>query len=292
MRFIEDDEVANLLSLPEATEALQEAFSAYGEGQASNLTRERTYCRGSSLSTMGAVLPYGGVMGAKVYPTIQGRFNFCITLFSSESGNLLAVIQGNALTALRTSATTLLAARHLANKNSTTMTLFGSGQQAAAHARALLSNFGLRKVHIIDPHGEPNRLALSLSEQYGVEAIATNLVSEALSEADIIVTATRSSTPLFDGSAIKPGTFVAAIDSSKPDTREIDDALLSRCACIVVEDRTQALMETGDFVLAAADAFSEDQIVDLGFLVCAQSAAYERRPQDILTSAQNSAVLR
>lgn len=280
MRFITDEEVQNLLTLEEAVAALREAFMAFGEGKASNLSRERTHCGGTSLSAMGAVLS-SGVLGAKVYPTIRGKFNFCVTLFSSESGELLAVIQGNALTALRTSAASILAAQHLANPDSSSMVLFGSGQQAAAHAHAFASSFDLRRIAIVDSHGRPEALASSLAGRYGIEAAATDNVRDALQKADIVVTATRSTIPLFDGADVRPGTFVAAIGSSKPDARELDDTVLSRCASIVVEDRTQALREAGELVLASSTAFDRDQVVDLGSLVCPGLAKYQRSAGDI-----------
>ena len=102
MRFITDEEVSSLLTVGEALSAIRAAFLAYGEGAASNLARVRSTAGGRSISAMGAIVLPAGVMGAKVYPTIEGRFNFCIPLFSSDSGELLAMVQGNALTALRT----------------------------------------------------------------------------------------------------------------------------------------------------------------------------------------------
>ena len=280
MRFIADSEIADLVSVPEAVAAMQEAFAAQGEGRASNLPRVRAACEGRTMSAMGAVLGYAGVMGTKVYPTIDGRFNFLINLFSTASGEALATMQGNTLTALRTCATTLLAARYLAPPKPRVMALFGSGQQAAAHARALLENYELSSVRIVDPHGNPEALARALADRYGTQASVAQSASQALVDADLIITATRSGTPLFEGSLVRPGAFVAAIGSSKPTTREVDDALLARCACIAVEDRTQALAETGDFALAAADHYQR-RMVDLGQLVAARPGTYVREPNDI-----------
>lgn len=280
MRFIGDSEIANLVSVQEAVAAMHDAFAAQGEGRASNLSRVRAACEGRTMSAMGGVLGYAGVMGTKVYPTIDGRFNFLINLFSTTSGEALATMQGNTLTALRTCATTLLAARYLAPPKPRTMALFGSGQQAAAHARAFLESYGLSRVHIVDPHGNPAALACALADQYDTEANAIHSASEAIKDADLVITATRSSTPLFEGSQVRPGAFVAAIGSSKPTTREIDDALLARCACIAVEDRAQALAETGDFVLAA-DEHYQQRMADLGQLVAARPGTYVREPNDI-----------
>ncbi len=69
---------------------------------------------------------------------------------------------------------------------------------------------------------------------------------DALSGAHLVVTATRAAAPLFPGHWVAPGAYVAAVGSSRPDTRELDDELLSRLRAVVVEWRRQALREAGD----------------------------------------------
>lgn len=280
MRFITDEEVKSLLTVGETLSAIRTAFLAYGEGSASNLTRVRSTAGGRSISTMGGIVLPSGVMGAKVYPTIDGRFNFCVPLFSSDSGELIAVVQGNALTALRTAATTLLASQYLASREIRTMTLFGSGVQAMAHASAFIEHHKVHKVYVVDPHGDPARLAQALAVKHEVQAFATTLIKEALASSEVVVTATRSKTPVFEGHFVRSGTFVAAIGSSKPDAREVDDDLLRRCARIGVEVKDQTLQETGDFLLADPSSWKEGAVVELKDLVAGR-ASYMRRSEDI-----------
>ena len=106
------------------------------------------------------------------------------------------------------------------------------------------------------------------------------MVKEALASADVVVTATRSKEPVFEGRLVRPGTFVAAIGSSKPDTREVDDDLLRRCARIGVEVKAQTLQETGDFLLANPSSWKEGAVVELKDLVAGR-ASYVRRAEDI-----------
>ena len=82
--------------------------------------------------------------------------------------------------------------------------------------------------------------------------------------ADIVVTASRSTTPLFPGASLKPGAFVAAIGSSLPHTRELDDEALRRAAAVVVEWRPQSTREAGDIVLAGPGVLPADKVVELG----------------------------
>lgn len=281
MNFISDTQVRDTLRNADVYAAMEQAFRSYGQDQAVNLPRIRASVGGRTISTMGAVLLDGPipVMGVKSYPTIEGKFNFMISLFCANTGAALAMVQGNALTEFRTAAVTLLAASHLAREEPECLALFGSGAQARAHARALLSAYRFKEVLVIDDFGNGEEFAASLTDAHDVSArIASS--SEALQRADFIVTATRAKTPLFDGKLVRPGTFIAAIGSSKPDTREIDDALLGRAACIAVEDTRQALSEAGEFVLANPDLLRTLPVVPLGAFVNG-TAEYHRNEQDI-----------
>ena len=91
--------------------------------------------------------------------------------------------------------------------------------------------------------------------------------ASAVEGAQIIVTATRAAVPLFEGARVSSGTFVAAVGSSRPDTRELDDALMARAGGIIVEWKPQTLREAGDLVLLAPGIRDRLSIVDLGDVV-------------------------
>ena len=258
---ITDAMAQGVLPLAEAVAVIEQAFRELGAGEAANLSRVRSRCAGKTLSAMGALLPRSGVLGAKVYPTIGGRFNFVITLFDAETGRLLATLQGDAVTGIRTCATTLVAARLLARPESQKLVVFGSGVQARAHAHAFAEFFPLREAIVVDPHGDPQALARALMERHGPSVTVGRDARAALANADIVVTCTRSETPLFDEDAVADGTFIAAIGSSKPDTRELPPQLLERAGIIAVEDKGQALGETGD--LAGVEAERVLTLADL-----------------------------
>jgi ornithine cyclodeaminase len=288
MQFISDDQIRASIQVTDVLPAMRQAFAALGSGRAANLARSRVastaWPGGRSLSVMGGILPANlndgrSVMGAKVYPTVDGQFNFVIPLFCADSGQLLAVVQGNALTELRTAAVTLLAAEFLATPTPTTLVVCGSGIQARAHAMALCSHYALQRVWVVDPHGNAAALAADLHHRFGVAA-QTSTAQEAVPQAQLLVLATRAKDPLFPGEWVSPGTFVAAIGSSKPDTRETDDVLLSRCACVVVEEKIQALREAGDLVLASDSALQRGRVLELGALVNRQSG-WTRQRDDI-----------
>lgn len=276
MLHITDAMVDTLVSADEALSCMRTAFEALGRGEAAMQARERTDAGGVKLSTLGAVIPSLGVTGAKVYTTIEGRFNFVILLFSTETGAPLATLEANAITRLRTAATTVLAAEYLAPPQPRQLFLCGAGVQGMAHAQQFAHRFGIRRIAVYDPFAGDDlaeRLARLTSAQ--VERVHD---TDGVAEADIVITASRSKEPLFAGERIAEGAFVAAIGSSLPHTRELDDAALARASVITVEWKKQALQEAGDLVLASKALNIADKVVELGALASGRQAVDAGRP--------------
>lgn len=278
MRHITDSLVEALVSPADAQQVLRDAFEHFGEQRAAMQARVRTEAGGVKLSTLGAVIPGQGVAGAKVYTTIQGRFSFVIVLFSTDDGRPLASFDAGAITRLRTAACSVIAARHLARPQSRQMALFGTGAQGRAHAVQMAAAFGLEGLRVCTPNPAAG-LAESLRAQCGVP-VRLCCADEALEGADIVVTASRAATPLFAGERLPPGCFVAAIGSSLPHTRELDDVALSRAALVAVEWRPQALREAGELVQAADGVLPQEKLVELAELVTGRVAG-RRAEQDI-----------
>ena len=265
MLYITDAMIDAALTPADVQGALTDAFRSFAAGQGGMQERIRTYGGGVRLSTMGAVLPEQEFAGAKVYTTIEGAFSFAIVLFSSRTGALLATLDANAITRLRTAASSVLAARMLARPGSGTLAVFGVGVQGEAHAVQFAEAYPLREILLVSQRNDP-RVAVDLAGKTGVSTrLATS--EEAVAAADIIVTASRSKTALFPGETIRPGTFLAAVGSSLPTSRELDDTALTRASRIAIEWRTQSLREAGELVLAAPGVVDEAKIVELGELV-------------------------
>lgn len=263
------DAMIDALVTPEAAlDAMRMAFTDFGRGAAAMQARERTEAAGIKLSTLGAVIPGLGVTGAKVYTTIQGQFNFVILLFSTTTGAPLATMEANAITRLRTAATTVLAAERLAPRDAQTLFLCGVGVQGFAHACQFAKHYPLRRIQAFDPYAADEAFA-RLQNVCGVE-VQRMPDTAAVKDAELVVTASRSVQPLFAGEQIAAGAFVAAIGSSLPHTRELDDVALSRAAHIVVEWKKQAVVEAGDLVLASPQLQVASKLVELGELMQGQ----------------------
>jgi len=280
MLHITDEMVDRHVTAEQAQDAMQQAFESFGRGTAAMQERIRTDAEGIKLSTLGAVIPEQGVAGAKVYTTIAGQFSFVILLFSTQDGRPLASFDAGAITRLRTAACSVVAARHLARPGSRVLALFGAGTQGCAHARQLSAALGLESILVCDPYASAC-LPDELSAQCGIPVRCTT-PDEAVAQADIVVTTSRSTTPLFSGESLRPGTFIAAVGSSLPHTRELDDIALGRASLVVVEWRAQSLREAGDLLLAAPDALPQGKIIELADVVAGAPGASRQGPDDII----------
>lgn len=263
MHIITDDQVHRLITMSDAISTLRLALAEQGNERARIQPRVRTLGENISLSTMGAILPGAGVCGAKVYSTHKGIFDFVIPLFSTDNGRLLSIIHGGALTEYRTAAVTRVAFDAFGRTDEKVLTVFGTGTQARAHIRAFVENSGIERVLIVGIEGVPEAVAQMQASFPGVCFEASD-AETAVKAADVIVTATRSTVPLFDGAHVKAGTFVAAIGSSKPSAREIDDRTLARARLIIVESLEQAKEEAGDLLMASPGVVDWNNVAELG----------------------------
>jgi ornithine cyclodeaminase/alanine dehydrogenase-like protein (mu-crystallin family) len=176
-------------------------------------------------------------------PRVQG---VCV-LFDASTLAPVALVDGIAVTNVRTAAVSALAVRHLAAPDARRLLVFGRGPQAHAHVAALRA---VRPIEHVDLLGRDagDRDAL-------------------VAAADVICCCTTAREPLFDGSLVADHATVVAIGSHEPESRETDDALAAR-STIVVESRGSALREAGDVILAlASGAASADRLVTLAELV-------------------------
>ena len=188
------------------------------------------------------VMPQAAAQGL---PSVQASY----LLSDRHSGAPLALLDGEALTVRRTAAASALAAQRLARADARRLLMVGAGHLAPWLVRAHVSlQPALSQVSIWARRGDR---AEALARQLRSEGIAAEAVVDlaaAVAQADVVSCATTSSTPLVQGAWLQPGMHLDLVGGFRPDMREVDDAAVARCGCIVVDTRAGALAEAGDLV--------------------------------------------
>ncbi|MFD6114070.1 ornithine cyclodeaminase family protein [Streptomyces yangpuensis] len=198
---------------------------------------------------------YAGVKIAGVAPGNPARGLPRITgsylLLDGPTLRPLALLDGAALTSLRTPAVSTLALRHLAPAGRPLrLVLFGSGPQAYGHLEAILAERELEQVVVVARHRE--RAERLVAHARALRLPARTGTPQDVADADLVVCCTTAREPLFDGRLVRPGAVVVAVGSHEPTARETDTALVRRAA-VYVESRAAALREAGDLLVPEAE---------------------------------------
>ncbi len=255
IRILSAADVRASVDMAEAIDAMRQAFVSVSSGDAVvpvRLGLEST--RGVHLF-MPALLRNAGAVGAKIVSVNPGnaarelpQIHAVVLALDPETGRPLALMDGTWLTALRTGAAGGLAADLLARRDAATATLFGAGVQARTQLEALRHVRRIEEVRIVSKTGaSAGRLAEELRVSGGLRIVLTQDRDAALRGADVVVTATDSTTPVFRGTLVEPGTHVTAVGSFTPAMCEVDADLVRR-ARVVVDQREAALSEAGDLM--------------------------------------------
>jgi ornithine cyclodeaminase len=253
MIHLDDDTIADLLTLAAVEPVVWEAFAAWGQGEAATTQRVRasvtTPDGGAMASAMAAVVP--PYSGGKVYATKDGRFTFLNVLFDLD-GRLLCTLDGDALTRFRTPAACSLAIDALAVPGAQTAALVGAGRQGWYHLEMLAHRMpDLTEVRINDLRPEAAADMVERARAVGIPAVAADSPTAAVDGVDVIVTVTQAVDPLFSASAISDRALICAVGATKYDRCEIGADVIDRCVAVVCDDVVGSKVECGDLIRAA-----------------------------------------
>lgn len=203
-----------------------------------------------------------------------------VVVLDAATGAPLALMEGGRVTAIRTGATSGLATNLMARRDARTVALFGAGVQARTQLAGVRAVRDIREVRILARRADAaRRLAGELAD---VTVRVVDDPSEAIRGADIVITATTSSTPLFSGRDLEPGTHVNAIGAYAPSMREVDSVAVERSR-VVVDTHEGARAEAGDLIIPVREGvISFDHIkAELGEVV--SGAAHGRTSEQEIT---------
>jgi alanine dehydrogenase len=267
--FITSDETRGLATAGEYVDVVREGYRQVGAGAPAE---PRTQLTGRDppglLTTYVAILPETGAMGGYTYAAGFGDrdAHFVTPLFDAESGAPLAVLDGAHMNPYKTGAVGAVGTDALARPDASTLAMIGSGSQARGQLRAIDTVRDLERVDVYSPTKE-NREAFA-SEMNGevdptVAAVASS--AAAVEGADVVVTATDASEPVFDGDLLEPGAHVTAMGNYTPGRRELDDTTVAR-ATYVLDLRARVDRDAASLMAAVENgAVDEDHLHgDLG----------------------------
>jgi ornithine cyclodeaminase/alanine dehydrogenase-like protein (mu-crystallin family) len=256
LRILKRDDVVRLLPMPQAIEQMRRAFGELSAGRAVMPMRSRIDTDEGDMHLMPACLGDSGLCVKMVLtypdnhkyslPVVQGT----LMVFDSATGTPRALMDCAGLTGIRTGAGGGLAIELLSRRNSRVLGLIGAGIQARMQAEAAMVVRDIQQILVTDTRREAaNALCRILTDQGKAPDIrVVDAADEIARRADILVTATTSPTPTFDGGVLRPGTHVNAVGSYRPDRREVDAGTVER-AYVVVDSREASMHEAGELII-------------------------------------------
>lgn len=236
------------------------------------------------LRVMPAVL--GSVMGVKVMSLAEGIGNrYLILLYDARSGELRGAFDADELTRLRTSAFTAAAAKLMVPERPRTLAVIGSGFEADGHLRALTRLWSFDTINVFSPSTERcAAFAARMSADLMVKVTAVNSTEAAVGDAELVMLATKSRVPVVDGRELRFGAVVLSIGSTRPNLRELDSATMRRTGTLVVDDRKQVPVESGDVMTGLADGdLNLDQLVSVAEVSEQEDLLRRSEERDLLT---------
>ena len=278
--LISRQDVASVLSMQDCLQAVETAFAELAAGRTVMPQRSVIPVEQHHGLVLGMPAYIGGdldALGLKlvtVYPDNPGKFDKptifgTMLLCDPRTGECIAIMDAGYLTAVRTGAASGVATKHLARQDACSCLVFGAGIQARKQLEAIHLVRPLARVQVIDVVTEVrDRFATEMGLELGISVTPTEDVEGAVREADIIVTASSSPTPVFDGEWLQPGTHINNIGSHSPAARELDTTTVKR-AKFVADLKEANLAEAGDILIPIEEgAVTADHIyADLGDLV-------------------------
>jgi len=280
--LLSEDDVRQVLTMEMALEAVEAGLRKMALDEAQNIPRSRCQTDHAMMHLMASSAKTLGVMGYKVYATSKKGTQFHLGLFDGKSGALLSLMQADYLGRMRTGAASGVATQYMARPESSEVGLFGTGKQARTQLLAVCKVRKISRVQVYSPNEDHRReFAAEMGPLCGVDIMPVPRPELAAEDKDIVITATASREPVFNGHWLAEGTHINAVGSNFLGKAELDTVAVRRCESIVVDSKDQARLEAGDFVQPLEDgAIHWADIHELGQVIVGRYTG-RAHPQDV-----------
>jgi len=271
--FLDADAIRAAVPIADLLDAVEAAFRDVSEGRDRSPIRSRVPLAGGDLLLMPGVRDGGSGSSVKLVTVMPGNaerglptVQALVVWFDATTGQPLALLDGETVTAMRTGAASGVATRLLARSDAATLAVIGAGGQAEWQIRAVVAARDIRRVVVYARSaGARREFAERMARATGIETVTVVTAESAVREADVICCATTSSEPVFDASWLRPGAHVNGIGAFRAGMVELPPELFARAALVAVDSRAAAMEEAGD-LLAAIEAglLAEEELVEIG----------------------------
>jgi alanine dehydrogenase len=215
-----------------------------------------------------------------------------VLLQNPETGDVICIMDGGYLTAVRTGAVSGVASQYLARKDKNQVAgIFGAGVQAKMQLWAVAIARDISKAYVYDKFDEAaNKFAIEMGEKLKLEVIKVDSPEKIL-DADIICAATSSPTPIFAGKKVKNGTHINGIGSHTPGARELDAEIIKRSK-LIADSREACLKEAGDIMIPIKDGIINENHIwaELGEIINRKKAGRENSDEITLFKSNGLAI--
>tara|TARA_B100001123_G_scaffold259511_1_gene289172 strand:- start:508 stop:1473 length:966 start_codon:yes stop_codon:yes gene_type:complete len=248
--YLTETEIKKIINMELALNSVEEAFKLIASGDAVTKPRERLPVGASSLNYMSAGIDKQNLTGLKIYvPGGSTGTKFYFHIMNALNGEIVAIMEANALGQFRTGAASGVASKYLAREDSKRVLLIGTGYQAYTQALALDSVFELDEIYVYS-RSEENRINFinNYSSEIKSKLIPVDNIESEFDSIDIISVITSSKTPVINNGVISAGVHINAAGSNHSLRRELDTKTILKADKIFVDDIEQAKMECGDLI--------------------------------------------
>ena len=289
-RFLTEENVRQLLPMEEALAQVEACFQALGTGQARNQPRRRIRMPGGMMHVMSAGDRGLGVFGHKVYTTTRRGARFLITLYSTEDGRPLAVLEAGLLGAIRTGAASGIATKYLANPDAAVLGVLGTGRQSPTQIQAVCAVRPIERVLVYSRNAERREaFAAEMTDSLGIAVTAAGSAQAAVESADVVAAITNSKQPVLAGAWLKPGAHVNAAGNNMLTEQEVDTDVFRRAWLVTTDSLEGAKIECGDLLAAVDPGIVQwEDVIEIGRVAAGRHPV--NRPADAITVYESQGI--
>ena len=276
MYYITEEDVRKNLGMKETIDAMETAFSEYGNGMAATSPRDRLIIGGVVYNTMPGVIEKYHLAGLKTYIASKNGARFVVAVFDTRSMDLVAVIEANRLGQVRTGALPAMVTSRIVKDRNPDICIVGSGFQAETQLEALLALYDPENVYVYSRNfGNASAFAERMSRLHGIAVTPVKSVAEGTRKARIVNTITNSNEAIFSRKDLGQEYHVNLCGGNLPNRMEAAEDVLTGSEVIIAENLDQALKESGE-IIGFHENHPERQITELKDFITTGKADFKR----------------